>query len=104
MGCLAALSRFVSWMGERGLPLHKLLKKYDFFRSTDEMQKALDELKTIISKPLVLASLEQGETLLLYVVATAQVISVVLVVEREEPRHVNKIQRLVYYISMVLSD
>jgi hypothetical protein len=24
MGCLAALSHFVSWLGERGLPLYKL--------------------------------------------------------------------------------
>ena len=30
-GCLAALSRFISWLGERGMPLHKLLKKTDAF-------------------------------------------------------------------------
>jgi hypothetical protein len=35
----------------------------------DETQKALDELKALISKPLVQASLKPGETLL-YVVAT----------------------------------
>jgi hypothetical protein len=35
----------------------------------DETQKALDELKALISKPLVRASLKPGETLL-YVVAT----------------------------------
>jgi hypothetical protein len=34
------------------------------------MQKALDDLKALISKPLVLASPELGETLLLYVMAT----------------------------------
>jgi hypothetical protein len=53
---------------------------------------------------LVLALLELGETLLLDVVAAAQVISVALVVEWEEPGHVYKVQRLVYYISKVLSD
>jgi hypothetical protein len=42
--------------------------------------------------------------LLLYVVATTQVISVALVVEQEEPRHVYKVQRPVYYIGKVLSD
>jgi hypothetical protein len=36
--------------------------------------------------------------------ATTQVISAALVVEREEPGHVYKVQRLVYYISKVLSD
>jgi hypothetical protein len=56
------------------------------------MQKALDDLKALISKPPVLALLEPGETLLLYVAATTQVISAALVVEREEPRHVYKIQ------------
>jgi hypothetical protein len=70
----------------------------------DETQKALDDLKALIPKPPVLASPELGETLLLYVAATAQVISAALVVEREEPGHVYKIQRPVYYISRVLSD
>jgi hypothetical protein len=36
MGCLAALSHFVSLLGEHGLPLYKLLKKFDSFRWTDE--------------------------------------------------------------------
>ena len=29
--CLAALSRFISWLGEWGMPLYKLLKKTDAF-------------------------------------------------------------------------
>jgi hypothetical protein len=36
MGCLMALSHFVSQLGERGLPLYKLLKKFDSFHWTDE--------------------------------------------------------------------
>jgi hypothetical protein len=28
LGCLAALSRFISRLGEKGLPLHRLLKKH----------------------------------------------------------------------------
>jgi hypothetical protein len=72
----------MSQLGERKLPLYKLLKKSDSFRWMDEMQKALDELKALISKPLVLASPEPGETHLLYVAATTQVINTALVVER----------------------
>jgi hypothetical protein len=87
MGCLAALSHFMSWRGECGLPLYKLLKKSDSFRWMDETLRALDNLQTLFSKPLVLASPELGETLLLYVVATTQVISTALVLEREEPEH-----------------
>jgi hypothetical protein len=69
----------------------------------DEMQKALDELKALISKPSVLASPEPSKALLLYVVATAQVISAALVMEREKLRHIYMVQRLVYYINKVLS-
>jgi hypothetical protein len=58
----------------------------------DKTQRAPDDLKTLISKPPVLASLEPSETLLLYVTATTQVISVALVVEREEPEHVYTVQ------------
>jgi hypothetical protein len=69
----------------------------------DEMQSALDDLKTFISKPPVLALLVPGETLLLYVVATTQVISAALVVDQEEHGHIYKVQRPDYYISKVLS-
>jgi hypothetical protein len=66
-----ALTHFVSRLGgERGLPLYKLLRKFDSFRWTDETQKALDKLKALISKPSVLASPEPVETLLLYVAVT----------------------------------
>jgi hypothetical protein len=103
MGCLAALSHSVSWLGERA-PLYKLLKKFDSLCWMDEMQKALDDLKALFSKPLILALPEPNETLLLYIEATTRVISVALMGEQEEPGHVYKVQRLVYYISKVLSD
>jgi hypothetical protein len=104
MGYLSTLSRFVSRLGERGLPLYKLLKKSYSLRWTDETQKALNNLKALISKPLILASPEPDETLLLYVTATTQVIITTLVVEREEPGHVCKVQRPVYYTSKARSD
>jgi hypothetical protein len=92
MGCLASLSRSISCLGEHGRPLYKLLKKSNSFRWTDETQKALDDLKALISKPPVLASPEPSETLLLYIVATTQVVSVALVVEGEEPMHIYMVQ------------
>jgi hypothetical protein len=58
----------------------------------------------LISKASVLALLGSGKTILLYVVATTQVVSAALVVEREELRHVYKVERPVYYISKVLSN
>jgi hypothetical protein len=68
-GCLVALSHFVSRLGERGLPLYKLLKKFNSFHWMDKTQRALDDLQTLISKPSVLASPEPGEILLLFVTA-----------------------------------
>jgi hypothetical protein len=47
LGCLAALSRFVSRLGEKGLPLYRLLKKHEHFSWTveaQEAQEALDKL------------------------------------------------------------
>jgi hypothetical protein len=57
-----------------------------------ETQKALGELKALITKLPVLASLEPSETLLLYVAATTQVISAALVVEWEKLRHIYKVK------------
>jgi hypothetical protein len=31
LGCLAALSRFISRLGEKGLPLYRLLRKHELF-------------------------------------------------------------------------
>ena len=44
-GCMAALNRFLSRLGERGLPFFKLLKKQDKFRWSQEAAEALEDLK-----------------------------------------------------------
>ena len=67
-------------------------------------QEALNTLKQLLTKALILVPPTYGEPLLLYVVATTQVVSAALVVEREEEGHALKVQRLVYFISEVLSD
>jgi hypothetical protein len=36
LGCLAALSHFISWLGEKGLPLYRLLKKHEHLSWTVE--------------------------------------------------------------------
>jgi hypothetical protein len=47
---------------------------------------------------------QDGEPLYLYVAATTQVVSAVIVVERAEEGHALPVQRSVYYISEVLSE
>jgi hypothetical protein len=79
------------------------MKKSDPFHWMEEAQKAPHELKTLIIILSVLGSPEKGETRVLYVTTTTQVVSVALVVEWEELEYVNKVQRPVYYISKVLS-
>jgi hypothetical protein len=39
------LSYFISRLGEKGLPLYRLLKKHERFSWTVEAQEALDKLK-----------------------------------------------------------
>ena len=61
-------------------------------------------VKLLLTKPPVLAPPSDGESLLLYIAATTQVVSTALVVEREEEGHALKVQRPMYFISEVLSD
>ena len=67
-------------------------------------QEALDMVKQLLTKAPILVPLTDGEPLLLYIVATMQVVSAALVVLREEEGHALKVQRPVYFISEVLSD
>ena len=61
-------------------------------------------VKQLLTKAPILVPLTDGEPLLLYIVATTQVVSVALVVEREEEGYALKLQRPVYFISKVLFD
>nr|AAV43881.1 putative polyprotein [Oryza sativa Japonica Group] len=80
-GCMAALSRFVSRLGERGMPFFKLLMKTDNFQWGPEAQKAFEDFKKLLTTPLLLASPHPQEPLLLYVSAASHVVSTVLAME-----------------------
>jgi hypothetical protein len=104
MGCLAALSRFISRLGEKGLPLYRLLRKAKCFTWTPEAEEALENLKALLTKTPVLVPPAAGEALLIYVAATTLVVSAAIVVERREEGHALPVQRPVYFISEVLSE
>jgi hypothetical protein len=104
LGCVAALSRFISRLGEKGLPLYRLLKKHERFSWTVEAQEAFDKLKATLAHAPVLTPPQDGEPLYLYVAATTQVVSAVIVVECTEEGHALSVQRPMYYISEVLSE
>jgi hypothetical protein len=86
-GCMAALKRFISRLGERGLPFLKLLKRRDKFQWTEEAERALQDLKHHLQSPPVLTAPLLGEDLLLYIAATTHVVSSAIVVERSEEGH-----------------
>jgi dsDNA-binding SOS-regulon protein len=86
-GCMAALNRFISKLGERGLPFFKLLKHQEKFAWTPEVDQALAQLKDFLSRPPVLTTPRKKEQLLLYLAATTHVVSTAIVVERQEDGH-----------------
>jgi ribonuclease HI len=104
MGCLVALSRFISRLGERGLPLYRLLRKAERFTWTPEAEEALGNLKALLTNAPILVPPAAGEALLIYVAATTQLVSAVIVVKRREEGHALLVQRPVYFISEVLSE
>jgi hypothetical protein len=103
-GCMEALNRFISKLGERGLPFFKLLKHQEKFVWTPEADQALVLLKHFLSNPPVLMAPRKGEQLLLYLAVTTHVVSTAIIVERQEDGHAYPLQRLVYFISEVLSN
>jgi hypothetical protein len=114
-GSLAALSRFISRQAERALPFFKLLRKSGAFSWNEEAEQAFRELKQHLVSLQILVALKLGESLYLYIAAAAEVVSMVLVVERTAPEGqepedsgpaagVRTVQRPVYYISEVLHE
>jgi hypothetical protein len=101
---MAALNRFMSRLGERGLPFFKLLKRQDKFQWMKEFERALQDLKHHLQSPPVLTAPLPGEDLLLYIAATTHIVSSAIVVERSEEGHAFGVQRPVYFISEVLSE
>jgi hypothetical protein len=101
-GHLAALSRFISKLGEKALPFYHLLRKTDKFTWTEEAQAAFEDLKRRLSTSPVLVTPCEKEPMLLYIAATNQVVSSALVVECAEDCKEHGVQRPVYCLSEVL--
>jgi hypothetical protein len=102
-GCLASLSRFVSRLGEKAMPLYQLMKKTDHFVWSQRTDDTFNDLKRALSTAPILAAPAPREPMLLYIAATPRVISVVVVVERTKEGKELPVQRPVYYLSEVLT-
>jgi hypothetical protein len=101
---MAALNRFISRLGEKGLPFFKLLKKTGKFEWIEKAKEAFESLKVYLTSSPVLMPPKKHEDMMLYIAAISTVVTATIVVEREEEGHLYKVQRLVYYISEVLTD
>ena len=80
-GCMAALSWFISRLGDKGLAFFKILKKSNKFEWNEEAAIAIQQLKDFLTTPPILTAPEDGETLLLYIAATTHVVSTIVVIE-----------------------
>ena len=69
-GCLASLSRFVSRLGEKAMPLYHLMRKTDNFIWTPQADTAFHDIKKMLSSAPILASPMPREPMLLYIAAT----------------------------------
>jgi hypothetical protein len=81
-----------------------LLKASEKFVWSELADAAFTQLKEFLTSPLVLIAPQKDDVLFLYVAATDCVVSTVIVVEREEPGHIYKVQRHVYFIREVLNE
>ncbi|KAL0420804.1 UNVERIFIED_CONTAM: hypothetical protein Slati_3103300 [Sesamum latifolium] len=84
IGRIAALSRFISKSAEKSLPFFKTLRKVKTFEWGTPCQLAFEELKAYLARLPLLVKPSPGEALYLYLSATPQAISSVLI--REEGR------------------
>lgn len=91
-----ALNRFVSRSTDKCLPIFQVLKKAQGWDSRCE--EAYAQLKEYLTHPPLLSQTKLGDPLSLYLAATPDVVSAVLV--RDEGIE----QGLVYYVSRALKE
>ena len=97
------MSHFISQLGEKAIPLYRLLKKTDEYVWDSAADEALEALKLQLSQAPILAAPKPKEAMLLYIAANSKTVSAAIVVERKEDGKDHLIQRPAYYVSEVLS-
>ncbi|GJS48994.1 reverse transcriptase domain-containing protein [Tanacetum coccineum] len=98
-GKLASLNRFLAKSAEKSLPFFKTLKKCtkkSDFLWTEEAEAAFRQMKEHIAKLPMLTAPEEQEELIVYLAASKEAVSVVLMTEREAR------QMPIYFVSRAL--
>jgi hypothetical protein len=83
-GMMAALSRFISKLGEHGMSFYKLLRKADRFHWDDQAAAVFDQLKQYLKSLSTLVPPRPEHIMLLYVAAMDAVVSTVISIERSD--------------------
>ncbi|KAL6552673.1 hypothetical protein OROHE_008037 [Orobanche hederae] len=96
-GCLAALSRFISRLGDKSKPFFATIKNKKF-TWTSESRVAFAKIKEYLSNPQILVKPVPGEKLFLYLAASEVALSAILV-RAEGQDHLP-----IYYVSQALHD
>lgn len=76
---IVALSKFILCSTDRCAEVFKILKNYKSFNWTLDCVMAFEDLKSYITSPLILLTLEDGEELYPYLAISAHVVSSVLI-------------------------
>ncbi|GKA28211.1 reverse transcriptase domain-containing protein, partial [Tanacetum coccineum] len=95
-GKLASLNRFLAKSAGKSLPFFKTLKrctKKSDFHWTEEAESAFKQMKQLIAKLPMLTAPEEKEELIVYLAASKEVVSAVLMTEREAK------QMPIYFVS-----
>ncbi|GKB79988.1 reverse transcriptase domain-containing protein [Tanacetum coccineum] len=102
-GKLAALKRFLSRSAKKSLPFFKTLKDItkenkDEYCWTESAEKVFQEMKKVIVELLLLTNPVKEEMLYVYIAATTEAVSVVLLAERKGR------QCPIHYVSRTLNE
>ena len=81
-GMLATLNQFISKFTDHCHPFYQLLKKWKGFQWNKECDRAFQDLKEYLTRAPMLAALEPGEDLFMYISVSDHAVSAVLLRDR----------------------